>query len=78
METYRARFGVRPITIEQLLAENLIQRIPPDPFGGVYYIDGEGRVRSTASERRFNRPATHEERVESIRHLRSMQSSPPP
>ncbi len=31
-------------------------RNPPDPFGGVYYLGADGRVRSTVDPRRFNRP----------------------
>jgi tetratricopeptide (TPR) repeat protein len=56
MERFRRRVGVRPVALEQLVAEGLVAAIPPDPFGGVYYIDADGRVRSSARPDRFERP----------------------
>ncbi len=56
-ERYRALVGVRPIALAQLVVEGLLPAIPPDPFGGAYYLDAEGRVRSTVSPSRFDRPS---------------------
>ncbi len=57
-EAYRTRTGLQPFTIAQLVAEGILAGVPPDPFGGAYYLDADGRVRSTAHARRFERPAT--------------------
>jgi tetratricopeptide (TPR) repeat protein len=56
VEIYRAAIGVRPALLEMLVAAGLLSDIPTDPFGGRYYVDGEGRVRSTANEFRYQRP----------------------
>jgi tetratricopeptide (TPR) repeat protein len=55
-ETWRKRYVVGPLTIGQLVSDGLIERIPPDPFGGELYVDDDGRVRSTENPFRFSRP----------------------
>ena len=55
-EAYATRLGVRPITPVQLAFEGLASAVPEDPFGGEYYLDAKGRVRSTVHDRRFERP----------------------
>lgn len=76
---YRARIGLRPVALEQLVQEGLVARIPPDPFGGSYYLDDEGRVRSSANPRRFDGPLGREERDQAKRdaraRLRSLEDS---
>jgi tetratricopeptide (TPR) repeat protein len=52
-ERYRARVGVAPVALAQLVHEGIVRRIPEDPFGGELYLDGHGRVRSTVEPRRF-------------------------
>lgn len=58
--TYADRLGVRPITPVQLVAEGIASTVPEDPFGGEYYFDADGRIRSTANGRRFQRPNASE------------------
>jgi hypothetical protein len=41
------RFGKRPKTIEDLLDRKVLARLPEDPYGGNFYLDGSGKVRST-------------------------------
>jgi hypothetical protein len=51
-------FGILPVVPLSLVVEGFLPSIPEDPFGGVYYFDEEGRVRSTAYWKRFERPLT--------------------
>jgi hypothetical protein len=53
---YRARVGVRPVALAQLVHEGIVPEIPRDPFGGELYLDEGGRVRSSVDPRRFERP----------------------
>jgi tetratricopeptide (TPR) repeat protein len=50
---YRARHGVPPPFLGALVGEGLLPELPPDPFGGEWRFDGDGRVRSSAHEYRF-------------------------
>lgn len=51
---YEERHGVRPILLAALVAEGLVERIPEDPFGGIYVLGTDGRVRSSAHAGRFS------------------------
>lgn len=61
---YAARHGFAPALPEALVLEGLLPEIPADPFGGVLYVDPEGRVRSTVHPYRFERPLTATGRAE--------------
>jgi hypothetical protein len=52
-QTFRAQQGRFPTGLDELLARGFIRAIPADPLGGTFYIDGEGRGRSTAAEHRL-------------------------
>lgn len=41
---YKARYGVFPKTLGDLVAKGIIKEIPPDPFGFTYAIDAAGKV----------------------------------
>ncbi len=57
VQQYYARFGQFPGTLEQLVATELVKRIPLDPFGGAYILDaGSGKV---SSEMRPDRMKIH-------------------
>ena len=45
--------GRRPRDFSELTATGLLTGLPPDPFGGEYYLDDEGRARSTATKHRL-------------------------
>lgn len=47
VESYRKLFGSSPRTINELTALNLLSAIPKEPNGGSYYLDADGKVRST-------------------------------
>jgi tetratricopeptide (TPR) repeat protein len=60
VERYRARVGVPPVTLAQLVFEGVVRAIPPDPYGGELFLDAHGRVRSTVHPERFERPTEDE------------------
>jgi hypothetical protein len=48
VDSYRLRVGFAPLSLQSLIDSGVISTIPNDPFGGVYEIDPEGRVRSSS------------------------------
>lgn len=67
---YAARHGFPPAVLELLVLEGLLPELPADPFGGMLYLDPEGRVRSTVHQRRFERPFTPAERTQHLDSLK--------
>jgi hypothetical protein len=56
-EAWHEEFGTQPIVPASLVMDGFLSALPDDPFGGEYYFDKDGRVRSTAFfEKRFERP----------------------
>lgn len=47
-DVYYSRFGALPKRPEQLVEARLLQAIPKDPYGGTFFFDEEGRVRTTS------------------------------
>ncbi|HWR71659.1 MAG TPA: hypothetical protein VN604_00655 [Nitrospirota bacterium] len=47
---YQKQFKRAPRKLEELLDKKLIAEIPPDPYGGNYYIDADGVVKTTSEE----------------------------
>jgi hypothetical protein len=47
-KAYRARFHTSPSHIDQLISTGLLVRLPKDPYGGAFYLDSAGRVRSSS------------------------------
>jgi tetratricopeptide (TPR) repeat protein len=50
---YRERSGRAPDRLEELVAAGILDRIPPEPYGGRYTIDADGIVHSSRNDRRF-------------------------
>lgn len=46
---YRQRFGRLPDDMDDLVAASVLAEIPRDPYGGEFYLDKKGMVRSTSS-----------------------------
>lgn len=69
-EAWRAWYGVRPAVPESLVPGGFLPAIPEDPFGGTYYFDEEGRVRSTAFAKRYDRPLSTAERNAALQQSR--------
>jgi tetratricopeptide (TPR) repeat protein len=45
--TYQKRYHVKPRSFEMLIAKGLIQNVPEDPYGGKFYLEPSGSVKST-------------------------------
>lgn len=45
---YQADFGDIPVTIDDLLRRGYLKETPVDPYGGKFFINAAGRVRSTS------------------------------
>ncbi len=52
LQEYKKRYNRQPKILADLIAKGLISEIPSDPYGGVFYINPEGRV-FTSSELSF-------------------------
>lgn len=48
VQGYQRRFGKKPGRISDLVSSGILARIPADPYGGQFYLDGTGKVRSTS------------------------------
>jgi tetratricopeptide (TPR) repeat protein len=46
--TYEARYKTRPQSLEALKDKGILKAIPPDPYGGKFYLDKRGKVRTTS------------------------------
>jgi tetratricopeptide (TPR) repeat protein len=69
VERFRERYVLPPVALEQLVFTGVLREIPPDPAGGTWVLDDEGRAHSTISTKRFQRPMTAEDRRSAIRAL---------
>jgi len=45
---YRDTFGETPADLHQLVLRGVLPEIPPDPYGGEFYLDASGKVASTS------------------------------
>ena len=45
---FKERFQADPEDLERLVNAGLLERIPEDPYGGAFYLDEQGRVRTTS------------------------------
>lgn len=57
VETFYARFQRSPRQLPELVTTGILPALPKDPYGGEFYLDLEGRVRSTS---KFARPGDAE------------------
>ncbi len=48
VKQYRERFQTTPTSLDELVKTGIIIQIPEDPYGGRFYIDQKGRIRSTS------------------------------
>jgi tetratricopeptide (TPR) repeat protein len=46
--TYKERFQADPEDLERLVEAGVLQRLPKDPYGGEFYLDEQGKVRTTS------------------------------
>ncbi len=71
VERYRERIGRLPASLEVIQRAGFLDEVPPDPYGGSWIIDEEGRTHSTLHERRILKPQTSTQRGQSLERLRS-------
>jgi tetratricopeptide (TPR) repeat protein len=45
---YQEIYGSQPPSLEALVEGGILQAIPPDPYGGKFYLDKSGRVQTTS------------------------------
>jgi tetratricopeptide (TPR) repeat protein len=48
LEAYRNRFGIFPSDLSRLVQAGLLPNLPADPYGGTFYLDEHGKVRTTS------------------------------
>lgn len=48
IEVYRGKFGKLPRGLKELQAQGIIAQMPEDPYGGEFYIDKDGSVKTTS------------------------------
>jgi tetratricopeptide (TPR) repeat protein len=48
ISVYKGRFHRLPRELRELVRAGLMEHIPEDPYGGAFYLDQEGRVRTTS------------------------------
>jgi hypothetical protein len=48
VESYRKLFGKLPKTVGELSSRGLLPSVPSDPYGGSFYISGDGSVKTTS------------------------------
>jgi hypothetical protein len=71
VERFIERTQRRPNTVQELVTAGLLGEIPPDPYGGSWVIDQEGRVHSSVHDRRVMRPESASQREKLMQDLRS-------
>lgn len=48
---YKDRFGIAPFSLNDLITAGIIAQLPEDPYGGDFYIDTEGSIKTTSDLR---------------------------
>ncbi|HEY4743957.1 MAG TPA: hypothetical protein VIH45_04810 [Desulfuromonadaceae bacterium] len=48
-ESYRKLFGKPPGTVSELIKSSLLLSLPSDPYGGSFYIDQDGSIKTTSN-----------------------------
>ncbi len=48
---YKERFKRLPEKLDNLIVKNVLREIPPDPYGGKFYIDKDGSIKTTSELR---------------------------
>lgn len=48
---FKTKQGSNPASLQDLIAQDVVSRIPQDPYGGKFYIDTDGSVKTTSDLR---------------------------
>lgn len=51
VKAYRERFGALPAVLQELVTAGIIREIPSDPYGGQFFIDAQGDIKTTSEFR---------------------------
>lgn len=52
-DLYRKLYGRKPQDLAQLVQKGIIKKIPTDPYGGQFYLDSDGRIKTTSEDKLF-------------------------
>ena len=55
VRAYSDRFGQTPLHLDELVEAGLLVSLPADPYGGEFYLDEVGKVRTTSKFADSNR-----------------------
>ena len=47
-DAYLKKHGIQPESLNGLLEKGYLKELPIDPYGGTFYLDKNGQVRSTS------------------------------
>ena len=48
LSSYRNRFGRSPTDLTELVQTGLLAKLPDDPYGGTFFLDEQGKVRTSS------------------------------
>ncbi len=48
LTSYRNRFGRLPVELSELVQSGLLVKLPTDPYGGTFFLDEQGKVRTSS------------------------------
>jgi hypothetical protein len=51
VQDYRGRFGSAPADLSELVKRGVLGELPTDPYGGVFYLNNQGKVWTTSDLR---------------------------
>lgn len=46
---YKDKFQKLPENVEEVIKAGIIEKLPEDPYGGVFFIDKDGRIKTTSN-----------------------------
>lgn len=48
LEKYKSAYGAMPVDLRELVRSGFLMELPSDPYGGTFYLDEHGKVRTTS------------------------------
>ena len=57
VDFYQLQFGERPKTLNLLVENKVIDKLPSDPYGGSFYLDDKGDVKTTSNLNKISKPS---------------------
>ena len=56
ISSFRAKYGHSPRQLEELVSAGILLEFPVDPYGGKFYLDPQGKVRTTSKFAALDKP----------------------